>query len=155
MANRCSWKTGDVCWKWKPYKARRLLSDPIYAKNDGNGPPSADQDLSTAEPRHGHAAEGANSMEMALPVPTRTFLPRSPDTAMLFAPSGCTHPPPPVPPFLLSQNLSPKACKDIAGCDIMKLKVLRCRYATLIGLKGLIIGILFQRLKKSAKHSVN
>ena len=56
--------------------------------------------------------------EMALPVPTKTFLLRSPDTAMLFAPSGCTHPPPLVPPFLLSQNLSPK---DIAGCDIMKL----------------------------------
>ena len=71
--------------------------------------------------------------EMALPVLTKTFLSRSPDTAMLFAPSGCTHPPPPVPPFLLSQNLSPK---DIAGCDIMKLKVSRCRYATL-GLKGL------------------
>ena len=58
--------------------------------------------------------------EMALPVPTKTFLLRSPDTAMLFAPFGCTHPPPPVPPFLLSQNLSPKV---IAGCDIMKLKV--------------------------------
>ena len=55
MATRCSWKTGNVCWKWRPYKARRLLSDPIYAKNDGNGPPSADQDLSTAEPRNGHA----------------------------------------------------------------------------------------------------
>ena len=52
------------------------------------------------------------TMEMALPVPTKTFLPWSPDTAMLFAPSGCTHPPPPAPPFLLSQNLSPK---DIAG----------------------------------------
>ena len=59
--------------------------------------------------------------EMALPVPTKTFLSRSPDTAMLFAPSGCTHPPPLVPPFLLSQNLSPK---DIAGSHMMKLKVL-------------------------------
>jgi len=39
---------------------------------------------------------------------------------MLFAPFGCTHPPPPVPPFLLTQNLSPK---DIAGSDVMKLKV--------------------------------
>ena len=39
---------------------------------------------------------------------------------MLFIPFGCTHPPPPVPPFLLMQNLSPK---DIAGSDIMKLKV--------------------------------
>ena len=34
--------------------------------------------------------------------------------------SRCTNPPPPVPPFLLTQNLSPK---DIAGSDIMKLKV--------------------------------
>ena len=57
---------------------------------------------------------------MALPVPTRLLLNMSPDTAMLFAPFGCTHPPPPVPPFLLTQNLSPK---DIAGSDIMKLKV--------------------------------
>ena len=58
---------------------------------------------------------------MALPVPTKTFLPRSPDTAMLFAPSGCTHPPPLVPSFLLSQNLSPK---DIVGSHMTKLKVL-------------------------------
>ena len=59
---------------------------------------------------------------MALPVPTRSLLNTSPDTAMLFAPFGCmcTHPPPPVLPFLLMQNLSPK---DIAGSDIMKLKV--------------------------------
>ena len=57
---------------------------------------------------------------MALPVPTKSLLKMSPDTAMLFAPFGCTYPPPPVPPFLLTQNLSPK---DIAGSDIMKLKV--------------------------------
>ena len=57
---------------------------------------------------------------MALPVPTKSLLKMSSDTAMLFAPFGCTHPPPPVPPFLLTQNLSPK---DIAGSDIMKLKV--------------------------------
>ena len=57
---------------------------------------------------------------MALPVPTKSLLKTSPDTAMLFAPFGCTHPPPPVTPFLLTQNLSPK---DIAGSDIMKLKV--------------------------------
>ena len=59
--------------------------------------------------------------EMALPVPTKSLLKMSPDVAMLFAPFRCTHPPPPVPPFLLTQNLSPK---DIAGSDIMKLKVL-------------------------------
>ena len=58
---------------------------------------------------------------MALPVPTKSLLKMSPDTAMLFAHFGCTHQPPPVPPFLLTQNLSPK---DIAGSDIMKLKVL-------------------------------
>ena len=57
--------------------------------------------------------------EMALPVPTKAFLLRSPDTAN----AVCTfqmHPPTsPCPALLLSQNLSPK---DIAGCDIMKLK---------------------------------
>ena len=57
---------------------------------------------------------------MALPVPTKLLLKMSPDVAMLFAPFGCIHSPPPVPPFLLTQNLSPK---DIAGSDIMKLKV--------------------------------
>ena len=55
---------------------------------------------------------------MALPVPTKSLLKTSPDSAMLFAPFGSTHLP--VPPFLLTQNLSPK---DIVGSDIMKLKV--------------------------------
>ena len=58
--------------------------------------------------------------EMAHPAPTKGYSLLSPDTAMLFAPFRCTHPPPLVPPFLLTQSLSPK---DIAGCDIMKLKV--------------------------------
>jgi len=52
--------------------------------------------------------------EMAYPVPTKVFLKLSPDTAMLFAPFECTHPPPPVPPFLLTQTLSPK---DVASQD--------------------------------------
>jgi len=67
---------------------------------------------------------------MALPVPTKSLLRTSPDAVMLFAPFGYTHPPPPVPPFLLTQNLSPKdiarsarSPKDIARSDIMKLKV--------------------------------
>ena len=86
-----------------PTRQDSYFLSPFMPKNGGNGPPSANQDLSIAEPRHGHAV--------------------------------CTHPPPLVPPFLLSQNLSPK---DIAGCDIMKLKVSRCRYAT-SGLKGLTL----------------
>ena len=57
-------------------------------------------------------------MEMAFPVPTKSLLKMSPDAAMLFAPFRCTHPPPPVPPFLLMQNLSPK---DIAGSDAESL----------------------------------
>ena len=73
---------------------RLLVSNSIYAKKDRNG--------------------------LALPVPTRSLLNTSPDVAMLFAPFGCIHPPPPVPPLLVTQNLSPK---DIAGSDIMKLKV--------------------------------
>ena len=52
---------------------------------------------------------------MALPAATKLFLETSPDTAMLFAPFGCTDPPYPIPPFLLTQNLS---LKDIAGSDI-------------------------------------
>jgi len=62
---------------------------------------------------------------MALPVPTKSLLKTSSDAAMLFAPLGCTHPPPPVLPFLFTQHLSPKdiAESDIAESDIMKLKV--------------------------------
>ena len=37
--------------------------------------------------------------------PTKAFSKQSPETAMLSAPFGCTHPPPPVPPFLLLQSL--------------------------------------------------
>jgi len=40
----------------------------------------------------------------------------SPDIAKLFSPFGCTNPPPPVPPFLLMQNQSPK---DIADSDML------------------------------------
>ena len=57
----------------------------------------------------------------ALPVHTKSFLETSPDAVMLFAPFRCTHQPPAILPFLLKQNLSPK---DIAGSDIMKMKVL-------------------------------
>jgi len=39
---------------------------------------------------------------------------------MLFAPFSCTHPPPPVPPFLLAQNLS---LKNIVSSDITSWKL--------------------------------
>jgi len=52
---------------------------------------------------------------MAHPVPTKGFLQLCPEVAMLPGPSVEIHPPPPVPPFLVAQNLSPK---DIAGSDI-------------------------------------
>jgi len=51
------------------------------------------------------------------PEPTKAFLKLSPETAMLSAPFRCTHPSPPIPPFLLKQNPSPKV---IAGSDITK-----------------------------------
>ena len=38
------------------------------------------------------------SREMAHPVLTKAFLQLIPEAAMLFAPFGCTNPPPPVPP---------------------------------------------------------
>ena len=72
---------------------RALVSNYIYTKKDRNGPPNANQVVSTT----------------------------SIDAAMLFAHFGSTHPPHPILPFLLKQNLSPK---DISGSDIMKLKVL-------------------------------
>jgi len=51
---------------------------------------------------------------MAHPVPIRGFPQLSPEAAMLPGPSVETCLPPPVKPFLLAQNLSPK---DIAGSD--------------------------------------
>jgi len=42
-------------WKGRPHKVRWLVSKSIDAKKDRNGPPSADQGLSTAQPRHGLA----------------------------------------------------------------------------------------------------
>jgi len=53
--------------------------------------------------------------EMAHLVPTKGFLQPSPEAAMLFAPFGCSHSPPPVLPCLLKLNLYPK---DIARSDM-------------------------------------
>ena len=43
------------CQKWRPHKARRLFSKLIHAKEERNGPPSANQGLSTAKPRSSQA----------------------------------------------------------------------------------------------------
>ena len=53
--------------------------------------------------------------EMVLPVPIKAFLQLSPDMAMLFTLFRCTHPPPPVPSFLLMWP------KDIVISDTMNL----------------------------------
>ena len=68
--------------KWQPAVAEKRA---MYAGN--GGPTKSDGYFLTPFM--------TKTMEMALPVLTKTFLPRSPDTPMLFAPSGCTHPPPP------------------------------------------------------------
>jgi len=51
------------------------------------------------------------------PEPTKAFLKLNTEIAMLSASFGCIHPPPPIPLFLLKQNLFPK---DIAGSDITR-----------------------------------
>jgi len=56
-------------------------------------------------------------MAAVAPKPTKAFLKQSPEIVMLSAPFGCTHPPPPILPFVLKQNLSPEA---IAGSDITR-----------------------------------
>jgi len=67
-------------------KLQYSLVSVIHVKEERNGQPSANKGLSTAT-----------------------------EATMLPGPSVETHPPPPVPLFLLVQNLSPK---DIARSDI-------------------------------------
>ena len=45
--------------------------------------------------------------EMVQPMPTKAFLQPAKGAATCTAPRAETHPPPPNPPFLLAQNLSP------------------------------------------------
>ena len=72
--------------------------------------------------------------EMAHPAPTKGFSRLSPKAAMLPRLSAETHPPPPVPPSLLAQSLSPK---DIAGSLTSLMKV-SCRIYPATSGKGLI-----------------
>ena len=73
---------------WRPPHLPHLLLRPCM--NTGNGGPTRQDSyfLSPLMPK---------TVEMALPVPTKTILPWSPDTAMLLAPSGCTPPTSPCP----------------------------------------------------------
>ena len=57
--------------------------------------------------------------QMAHSALTRAFLQPAATAAMHCHPEGCTHPPPPVPPFLLAQNLP---SKRIAPTDNMRPK---------------------------------
>ena len=77
--------------KWQPYQVRGLFSQPICAGEVRNGPLNANQGLFKL----------------------------SPNMAMLFAPFNFTHPPLPVPHFLLMQNVSPK---ENAWSDITRWK---------------------------------
>jgi len=51
--------------------------------------------------------------------PTKAFSKQNPEIAVLSAPFRRTYPPPPIPPFLLKQNLSPEV---IAGSDVTRWK---------------------------------
>ena len=55
-----------------------------------------------------HTCTGENGHR----VPTKVT---SPDMAMLFVPSGCPHPPPPVPPFLLTHRTLPEVTSQAEG----------------------------------------
>ena len=59
------------------------------------------------------------SRQMAHPALTRAFLQPAATATMHCQPERCTHPPPPVPPFLLAQNLS---SKRIVPADNMRSK---------------------------------
>ena len=54
MPSYHSRKNSLELWKWRPYKVRLLVSSSIYAKNDRNGPLSANQVISTGKPRRSH-----------------------------------------------------------------------------------------------------
>ena len=59
------------------------------------------------------------SKQMAHLALTKAFLQAAGTAAMHCQPEQCTHPPPPVPPFLVAQNLS---SKQIAPTDNMRPK---------------------------------
>ena len=56
--------------KTEAEKVRQLVPKSIYDKKDRNGPPDANQGLSTAEPRHGHAVCTLQAHPPTSPCPT-------------------------------------------------------------------------------------
>ena len=68
-------------------RSRRPFSKPVCAREERSGLPSVDQGLFTAKPRSSHVTWARVE----------------------------THPPPPVLPFLLAQNLSPKTLPEVTS----------------------------------------
>ena len=117
-----------------PYKVKGAFSTPVCARKQTNGPPGIDQGFSTGSCNRRHALSARvptrwkerflhpfvqESRQMAHPALTKAFLQAAATAAMHCQPERCTHPPPPVPPFLLAQNLS---SKRIAPTDNMRPK---------------------------------
>jgi len=67
------------CQKWRPYMATRLFSKPVRAQEERNGPPRADQGLSTAKPRSRHVtwAQGWNPPTSPCPTLSAGVEPKS------------------------------------------------------------------------------
>ena len=96
---------------------------PVCARKQTNGPPGIDQGFSTGSCNRRHALSACpfvqESRQMAHPALTKAFLQAAATAAMHCQPERCTHPPPPVPLFLLAQSLS---SKRIAPTDNMRPK---------------------------------
>ena len=82
------------------------FSTPVCARKQTNGPPVIDQGFSTGSCNHHHALSGK----------AVAFLQAAATATMHCQAERWTHPPPPVPSFLLAQNLS---SKRIAPTDNM------------------------------------
>ena len=93
------------CQKWRPYMTRRPFLCPFVQRRREMACTVPNPGLSIAEPRGSHAV----------------------CTLRVSEPFRCTHPSPPVPPFLLAQNQSLKKC-----CTKWhhKMKVVGCIYVS-------------------------
>ena len=78
------------------------FSTPVCAKKQTNGPPVIDQGFSTGSCNRRHALSGRAA---------KAFLQAAATATMHCQAERWTHPPLPVPPFLLAQNLSSKGIR--------------------------------------------